>query len=297
VIRVLRRGLLLIVVLLALAAAASLRVVDEGQVAFRTLLGDPAPRTLPGFESEIVGPRVILHVPGVHEVDVYDRTVQRLESAPLRQLVGEEVLELRYVVVWRVTDARALHRSARPAEVAKLVSGQVDPAVRTELSTRSLGDLLAGGEAAGDGIRKRAAESLSGAGIEVLDVGIRELRYPDADFARKLTQIRDARVLSNKGARAEAKERVDGIRAEADREGELELARARKEAAALRGEGDARAAQIYAEAYEQDRELYRFVRSLEAYRKSLDEKTTLVMSPTDPFLRYFFGDPERITPR
>ncbi len=64
----------------------------------------------------------------------------------------------------------------------------------------------------------------------------------------------------------------------------------------LRGEGDAKAADIYAQAYGKDPEFYAFTRSLEAYEKALDEETTLILSPKLPFLRYLFSDGPRSTP-
>ena len=67
-------------------------------------------------------------------------------------------------------------------------------------------------------------------------------------------------------------------------------AEAQRESTTLRGEGDAQAAQIYAQAYSQDPEFYAFMRSLEAYEEALDKDTTIILSPKLPFLKYFFSN-------
>jgi membrane protease subunit HflC len=86
--------------------------------------------------------------------------------------------------------------------------------------------------------------------------------------------------------RAEGGERARRIRAEADREARVIVANARRDAEIARGVGDAEAARIYADAYGANPKLYAFVRSLEAYRKTLGEHTTLVLSPKSEFFRF-----------
>ena len=94
--------------------------------------------------------------------------------------------------------------------------------------------------------------------------------------------------------RAEGEEQARRIRAEADREARVIVAEARRDAEIARGEGDAEATRIYAEAYGTDPEFYAFLRSLEAYEKTIGEHTTLVLSPKSEFFRFFDrADPER----
>jgi membrane protease subunit HflC len=95
--------------------------------------------------------------------------------------------------------------------------------------------------------------------------------------------------------RAEGEEEARRIRAEAEREARVTVAEARRDAEILRGEGDAEAAGIYAEAYGQDPDFFYFVRRLEAYRKTIGEGTTLVLPPSHEFFRLFESSefPER----
>jgi membrane protease subunit HflC len=98
--------------------------------------------------------------------------------------------------------------------------------------------------------------------------------------------MRTERERLAKKSRAEGEERARTIRAEAEREARVIVANARRDAEILRGEGDAEAARIYAAAYGVDPEFYAFVRSLEAYRKTIGDGTTLVLSPDSEFFEF-----------
>ena len=92
-----------------------------------------------------------------------------------------------------------------------------------------------------------------------------------------------------KKTRDEGDERARKIRAVAEREARVIVASARRDAEIQRGTGDAEAARIYADAYTTEPDFYAFTRSLEAYRKTIDGKTTLVLSPDTEFFRYLEG--------
>jgi len=96
--------------------------------------------------------------------------------------------------------------------------------------------------------------------------------------------------------RAEGEEEARTIRADADREARVTLANAHRESEIARGVGDAEAARIYAEAYDTSPDFYAFTRTLEAYRKTIAEGTTLVLSPDSEFFRYLGGGLEIAEP-
>jgi membrane protease subunit HflC len=126
-----------------------------------------------------------------------------------------------------------------------------------------------------------------GFGVEVLDVRImRADLHPDnspAIYARMQTEReREART-----ERAQGAETSQRIRAEADRDRTVILAEAQRQAQILRGQGDADATKIFAEAFNRDPQFYSFYRSLQAYRQSIGEGTTLVLTPESEFFRFF----------
>lgn len=130
-------------------------------------------------------------------------------------------------------------------------------------------------------------------GIEVLDVRIKRLDLPaevqESVFARMEAERRRIALRY----RAEGEEAAREIRASADKEREIILAAAYEQAERLRGQGDARAARIYAEAYSQDPDFYSFIRRMEAYRNIVTSDTTLVLDADSDLMRFLEGPFER----
>jgi membrane protease subunit HflC len=141
-------------------------------------------------------------------------------------------------------------------------------------------------------ITAKTNQSLGGFGIEMVDVRINRTELPKGTEENVYARMKTERERQARKFRAEGEERARRIRAEADREARVIVANARRDSEIARGEGDAKAAGIYAAAYGANPELYAFVRSLEAYRKTIGDRTTLVLSPKSEFFRYLDGASE-----
>lgn len=122
-------------------------------------------------------------------------------------------------------------------------------------------------------------------GIEIVDVRIKRLNFPEQNKEAVFARMRAERERIAKRYLAEGEEIATRIRAEADRERERILAEAYKEAERIKGEGDAIAARIYGQAFSRDPQFYKMMRTLDAYKKALDDKTTVVLSADSEFLR------------
>lgn len=283
-------GLGVVGALVLVFLAVSFRIVEERYVVFRTFFGDPEPAYAPFAKPVIAGPDWYLDIPIVNEVEVYDQRIKRFQSSP--QVLNMDVaIEVGYFVAWRIEEPRRLRENAEPNELLRLIDDTTYNAVRNVLGRSRLADLLSAKR--GDLVREMQALSdaeLDRIGIEVIDLGIRQVSYPESDEDAVFEQMKEDFAKQAKEIRAKGEARAREIRAKADEQSQVELAEARKVAAELRGEGDARSAELYAVAYNQDREFYKFLRSLEAYRRALDEQTTVVLSPDSPFLRYLFGE-------
>jgi len=137
-----------------------------------------------------------------------------------------------------------------------------------------------------ESIRARCGERVEDAyGIEVVDVKIQRLNFPRQNQRNVFQRMRAERETIAARYRSEGEEKATTIRAQANRQREEILAKADEEAERIRGQADAEAARIYAEAYEKDEEFYGFLRTLEAYEKTLNEKTTAILSGSSEFLR------------
>lgn len=135
-------------------------------------------------------------------------------------------------------------------------------------------------------------QALKEFGIEIVDVRIRRLSFPEQNLRSVYARMRAERERMAKKYRAEGEEGAGKIKAQTDKEVREILAKAYREAQITRGKGDAESIRIYAEAFEKDPDFYKLTRTLEAYRKFLDDRTTLILSSESPLFRYLESPPE-----
>ena len=137
-----------------------------------------------------------------------------------------------------------------------------------------------------DSIKRRCAEHVTATyGIEVIDVKIQKLNFPDQNRRNVFDRMRAERETIATRYRSEGEQRATEIRAEADKKREEIISTAYMEAERTRGQGDAESARIYAEAYGQDPDFYNFLRTLETYEDAFDEDTVIFLSADSEFLR------------
>ncbi|MCC6342441.1 MAG: protease modulator HflC [Bryobacterales bacterium] len=130
-------------------------------------------------------------------------------------------------------------------------------------------------------------KALAGYGIEVVDVRIKRINLPDQNKQSVYARMRAERERIARQYRAEGEEQALQIRAGADRRKEEILSLAYKDAEKLRGEGDAQATRTYSQAYSRNPRFYKLLRTLEAYKKVLDDKTTAILSSDSELLKVF----------
>ena len=289
------RGLVILLLLAAVGTGASFCIVvlDEREQGFRTLLSSPD-YSLFGIQLNqpvLDKPGWYLRIPGLHHIYRSERRRLHYDSEPRElQTTNKMLLEVDYYALWRIDDPRKFFESVRSVpEATKRLDTVTYGEVRRRIAQNSLADLLSKRrtELASE-IASACDEQLKPLGIRVEDVRIRRVDYPESNLKQIFERMRSERNRFARKARAEGEEEARRIRSEADRDSRVLLAEATRKALRDRGEGDAEAARIYAEAYGEDPEFYAFVRSLEAYRNSLDDETTLILSPQSPFLRYLF---------
>jgi membrane protease subunit HflC len=245
------------------------------------LLGDPRRVTQPG---------VALRIPLLETVRSYERRLLYLNAPPNSITTrDQETLVVDNYVAWRIADpvqfaaAFPAGRSAAEPQIDQVVRS----AVREVVGQHTLADVLTGrrGEIMLT-ITEKTKLALAKFGIALEDVRINRTELPKGTEENVFARMKAERETQARKFRAEGGERARRIRAEADREARVIVANAQRDAEIARGVGDAEAARIYAEAYGANPKLYAFVRSLEAYRKTLGEHTTLVLSPKSEFFRF-----------
>ncbi len=232
-------------------------------------------------------PGVSFRVPMLETVLPRDKRLQYLGVEPAEMIVGDETLLVDYFAVWRITDPLAFSRRYPDMDAAqRVIRARLQSRVIDTISSLPLAEILARADVLGD-IAQVATESLADTGVSVVDLRISRTDIPKQNEEATFNQMREQRLAIAREIRAKGEREAREIRAKADREARTLLAQARSEAEITRGQGDAEAAAIYAKSYSADPEFFAFVRSLRAYRTTIDEGTTLVLSPELDFFGYF----------
>jgi membrane protease subunit HflC len=285
------RRITILLTLLAIAFIAANLVffaVDETQVAVVTQLGEPIRAiTTPGLQWKL--PEPIQSVQFFNtRILVYNSDKTEFLTADKKNIVVESY------VAWRIADPilylKSLQEQSRAeARLADVLNSELGTAlgrqeltalVNTNANAMKLPDVLVN-------VAKGADTQVQKYGMQVVDVRVKSLNFPEANKQAVFSRMKAEREQQARKYRSEGAEEAAKIRAEADRQRDVILAEAYAKAEKLKGEGDAEAIRIYAEAYGQDPEFYQFLRTLEAYTKFIDDKTTIVLPPDSPLLKYF----------
>ena len=274
------------VVLLGLALVGvglSAFTVNERELAIKLQLGQVV-------ETDYA-PGLHFKIPVVQNVRKFPRRILTISDRPERVFTAEnEALQVDFFVKWRIVDALRFYTSTGGALIVAndRLSEIIKNAVVTEFGKRTVQEAISAGRAElmRDMLEtaKATAEDL---GVELVDFRVKQVEFME-DVRNSVYQqmaAERARIAAERRAtgRAEAEEK----RAAADRERTIILANAYREGQKIRGEGDAKAAEIYADAYNRDPEFYAFYRSIDAYRKSMGQSgDLLVLDPNSDFFRY-----------
>jgi membrane protease subunit HflC len=194
-------------------------------------------------------------------------------------------------VKWRIVDVTKYYVSVAGDEIAaaRRINQTVNGLLREEFGKRTVHDVVSGErDDIMSTVREKVDLDVSGLGIQVVDVRLKRVDLPQevsVDVYRRMESERK-RVASE--LRSNGSAEAEKIRADADKQREIIIAEAYRDAQRIKGEGDARAAAIYARAFNENPEFYAFYRSLEAYRASFKSRSdVLVLDPNSEFFRYF----------
>jgi membrane protease subunit HflC len=232
-----------------------------------------------------------LRVPLLDEVKTFERRLLYLNTAQDVILTkDQERIVVDNYAMWKI-DNLTLFISAFPTgtqQAEKQMDRVVRAAVREIVARNTLAEVLTDKRSEiMEAIRVRVADSFSDTGIMVHDVRINRTELPEAIEKNVHSRMKADRERLARKFRAEGEEQARKIRASADRDAKVIVATAKGEAQISRGEGDAESARIYAAAYGADPKFYAFTRSLEAYRNTIGEGTTVILSPDSEFFQFF----------
>jgi len=273
---------------LILVASSTLFVVDQRQVGVIYALGEiKEVITEPGLKWKLPPP--------FQNVVFLDKRVQTLDSPETRPIFTAEKksLVIDWLVKWRISEPRQFIRNNGVdfRNLESRLSPVVQAAFNEEVTKRDVRSVLSRErEKVMNDVRSRLADEAKSFGIEIIDVRIKRVDFvadiTDSVYRRMESERKQvANELRSQGA-AEGEK----IRADADRQREVIIAEAYRDAQKIKGEGDAKASALYAESFGRDPQFAHFYRSLEAYRASFRSKSDLmVVEPGNDFFRAMRG--------
>ena len=275
---------IIVIVRLITAGFSSLFTVNQTQQALVLQFGEP--------KRTIQEPGLAFKVPFIQDVTYYEKRVLSLIPQDAEEVIlsDQKRLQVDAYARYRIEDPLLFYQTVRNERGARgRLEAIIDSSVRRALGRETLASILTGQR--NDIVRSIGEEvnaSVSSLGIQIIDVRLRRADYPTATSQNIFNRMKSEREREAKEFRATGEEEAQKIRADAEKTRTVIISEAQRTAQETRGAGDSEAIRIYAESFGQDSEFFAFYRSMEAYRKSFNEKdTSMVLSPDSAFFRFF----------
>jgi membrane protease subunit HflC len=273
-------GAVIALILLSL----SLFIVDQRQTVIVFQLGE--------MVSVKTAPGLYFKVPLVQNIRYFDSRILTLDTGEPERFITAEKKNVMVdsFVKWRIVDPKQYYISVGGDEVranTRLMQ-TVNSSMREEFGKRTIHEVVSGErEEIMTVLRTKADVDARKIGVQVLDVRLKRVDFPTeiSDSVYRRMDAERKRVANE--LRASGAADGEKIKADADKQREVILAEAYRDAQSTKGEGDAKASSIYAAAFGRNAEFYSFYRSLEAYKQSFKNKSdVMVMDPSSAFFKY-----------
>ena len=279
-------GLLIVIVATLFGLNLVAFTIGEWEQGVVTQFGEPV-RVVrePGLYFKLPNP--------VQKVTFFDKWLLGYDANPEEIYTKDKkILILDNYARWRIVDPLLFMQTLRTTEEGQSrLDDIIYSELRKELGQHDLTEVVSiNREELMQLVAQRANEAARVYGIEVLDVRIKRADLPPENEAAVYDRMRAERDREAKGYRSEGEEAALKIRAITDLDAARIGAEAYEKAQGVRGEGDAEALRIYAAAYRSAEGFYQFTRTLEAYEKSLDDNTVLVLPAESEFFKYLKGE-------
>jgi modulator of FtsH protease HflC len=279
-----------ILVALLMLTISSVFVISEGQrgIVFQF---SKIKRDAQTDEMMVYEPGLHFKIPFIETVRKMDARIQTLDEAPDRFVTAEKKdLMVDSYAKWKIINFSTyfLRTSGSIDNAKALLKQKINNGLRTEFGHRNIKEIVSGDRTTFmSKALESAASSKEDLGIEVIDVRVKAINLPLEVSNSIYERMRAERTAVAKEHRSQGQEQSEIIRATIDAKVTVMLANAQKNASEVRGEGDALAAKVYADSYNQDSEFFAFYRSLQAYENSFNSKSDImVVKPDSDFFHY-----------
>lgn len=274
-------ALLAIAMLLVVLGVSPVFIVDITQTAIVVELGKP--------KQNITSPGLYFKVPFIQDVTYFDKRLLDYDSSPQEVITQDKkTLFIDNFAKWRIVDPLKVFQAFQTQRGAlRRLDDIIYSELRVELGRHDLPDIVSKTRSEIMAIvTQRANEKAAVYGLEIDDVRIKRADLPEQNEKAVFARMQAERERQAKQYRAEGAEEAQKIRSDAEKDREILVAGAYKEAEQIRGDGDAKAFKAYSAAYRQDPRFFEFTRSMEAYKKTFAHNSTMVLTPDSEFLKY-----------
>jgi membrane protease subunit HflC len=236
-------------------------------------------------------PGIHFKIPIIQTVRKFPSRIMKIDDEPQRVFTLERTaMQVDYFVQWRIVDEVPFYTSTGGSQFVAMerLREIIKNSIVTEFGKRTVQEAISVErlELMSDMLATSAATA-KGLGIELVDFRIKQVEFVEDVRNSVYNQMREERAQVAAEIRAEGRESAELIRSTAEKDRTVILASANRDGQIIRGAGDAKAAQVYADAYNQDPEFYAFYRSIDAYRNSIGRSgDILVLDPDNEFFRY-----------
>lgn len=236
-------------------------------------------------------PGLHFKIPVIQTVRKFPSRILNIDDAPQRVFtLDRTAMTVDYFVKWRIDDEVVFYTSTGGSQnfARDRLREIIKNSIVTEFGKRSIQEAISLERVELMQVMlSTASATAAGIGVKLVDFRVKQVEFVDVVRNSVYNQMREERARIAAETRAEGREAAELIRSTADRDRTVLLAEAYRDGQIIRGEGDARAADIYASAYTKDPEFYAFYRSIEAYRNALGKAgDILVLDPNNEFFRY-----------
>lgn len=239
-----------------------------------------------------IAPGIHVKVPFVNNVRKFEGRLLTVDSTPERFFTMEKkALVVDSYAKFRVADTARFYTATNGEEsrAMGLLAQRINDGLRNQVAVRTIQEVVSGqrDQLMEDLTAELSQVALDEYGVEVLDVRVKQIDLPQDVSESVYRRMNAEREKEAREHRSQGQELAEGIRAAADREVTVIEANAYRDAQQIRGEGDAEATRVYAEAFGADPEFYSFTRSLQAYQDSFrGNGDMLLLKPDSEFFRY-----------
>lgn len=237
-------------------------------------------------------PGLHFKLPFINNVKKFDSRILTLDSAPERFLTSEKKnVIVDSFVKWRIGDVKTFYTSvAGDVFQANIRLDQIiKDAFRSEFSKRDIKQLVSTDRSAvREALIENTVKAAAQLGIEIVDVQVKRIDLPSEVSHSVYSRMEAERARVAREFRSQGSEEAEKVRANADKKKEIILADAYRDSEIMKGQGDAKAAEIYAKAYGKNIEFYSFYRSMQAYKETFTNSANIMVTePDSEFFKYF----------